>query len=438
MNTARTTDFLVVGGGIVGLCIARELRARYTDASITLIDKESSLGQHASGRNSGVLHAGFYYTADSLKARFCREGNVTMRAYCDARGLAINPCGKLVVVKNAAELATLDELLRRAAGNGVPVESLSAKEAREREPRVKTFERALWSPTTASVHPPDVVAAMHADAIAEGIEVRTGVAYTGRSGHEVHTSAGPIGAGYVVNAAGLYADRVARDFGFSKRYRILPFKGLYLYSNEPVGALRTSVYPVPDLKNPFLGVHFTVTADGHAKIGPTAIPCLWREQYGWTSNFKFGELMQIAGLSLGLLFRAGFDFRGLAREEMRKYHRGYLVSKASELIEGMRPEDWTIWGKPGIRAQLLDVERRTLVMDFCTEGDDASFHVLNAVSPAFTCSIPIARHVCDQIHGLLHGTPRAVASGTPGHGPRERRAAPDSVTGDEHLTSKER
>ena len=228
MNTARTTDFLVVGGGIVGLCIARELRARYTDASITLIDKESSLGQHASGRNSGVLHAGFYYTADSLKARFCREGNVTMRAYCDARGLAINPCGKLVVVKNAAELATLDELLRRAAGNGVPVESLSAKEAREREPRVKTFERALWSPTTASVHPPDVVAAMHADAIAEGIEVRTGVAYTGRSGHEVHTSAGPIGAGYVVNAAGLYADRVARDFGFSKRYRILPFKGLYL------------------------------------------------------------------------------------------------------------------------------------------------------------------------------------------------------------------
>ncbi len=414
MNAAHTTDYLVVGGGIIGLCIARELRARDAQATITLIDKEIALGQHASGRNSGVLHAGFYYTADSLKARFCREGNIAMRAYCEARGIAINPCGKLVVAKDASELSTLDELMRRAAGNGVPLESITAAEARAREPRVRTHERALWSPTTASVHPPSVVEAMHADATAEGIDVRTGVAYTGRSGRDVHTSAGTISAGYVVNAAGLYADRVARDFGLSQRYRILPFKGLYLYSSEPAGALRTSVYPVPDLRNPFLGVHFTVTADGHSKIGPTAIPCLWREQYDWTSNFKLDELVQIAGLSLGLLFRAGFDFRGLAREEMRKYHRRYLVSKASELIDGMRPEDWTIWGKPGIRAQLLDVERRTLVMDFCTEGDDASFHVLNAVSPAFTCSIPIARHVCDRIQGLLNGTPPSAAGGDTG------------------------
>jgi L-2-hydroxyglutarate oxidase LhgO len=414
MSGAHTTDFLVVGGGIIGLSIARELRTRYSDASITLIDKESTLGQHASGRNSGVLHAGFYYTADSLKARFCREGNVAMRAYCDARGLAVNPCGKLVVVREASELPTLDELVRRAAGNGVPVERISADQARTIEPRVKTFENALWSPTTASVNPAEVVAAMHADAITEGIDVRTGVAYTARRGRDVFTSEGTIAAGYVVNAAGLYADRVARDFGFSERYRILPFKGLYLYSGEPAGALRTNIYPVPDLRNPFLGVHFTVTVDGHAKIGPTAIPCLWREQYGWMSNFKLGELVQVAGLSLGLLYRAGFDFRGLAREEMRKYHRPYLVSKASELIDGMRPEDWKIWGKPGIRAQLLDVERRTLVMDFCTEGDDASFHVLNAVSPAFTCSIPIAQHVCDRIQGLLHGTPPAQASGASG------------------------
>ena len=428
MSAVRTSDFLVVGGGIIGLCVARELRARYTDASVTLIDKESSLGQHASGRNSGVLHAGFYYTADSLKARFCREGNVAMRAYCDARGLAMNQCGKLVVARDDSELPTLDELVRRAAGNGVPVERVSASEARRIEPRVKTFDSALWSPTTASVDPPAVVAAMHQDAIADGIDVRTGVAYIARRGNEVLTSEGSIAAGYVVNAAGLYADRVAHDFGFSARYRILPFKGLYLYSSEPAGALRTNIYPVPDLRQPFLGVHFTVTVDGHAKIGPTAIPCLWREQYGWTSNFKLDELMQVASLSLGLLFRAGFDFRGLAREEMRKYHRPYLVSKASELIDDMRPEDWKMWGKPGIRAQLLDIERRTLVMDFCTEGDAASFHILNAVSPAFTCSIPIARHVCDRIHGLLHGTPPAAAAADSARAASGARLAPWSAT----------
>jgi L-2-hydroxyglutarate oxidase LhgO len=399
--STRTTDFLVVGGGVIGMCIARELRRRHADASVTVIDKEPELGRHASGRNTGVLHAGFYYTADSLKARFCREGNLAMLAYCEEQGLPMNRCGKLVVARDGTELASLDELFRRAAANEVPVERVTAAEARQIEPRVKTFEHALWSPTTTTVSPPAVMAALHRDATADGVTVRTGVAYRGRRGDVVETSAGPVGAGYVVNAAGLYADRVARDYGFSRDYRILPFKGLYLYSSEPEGSLRTNVYPVPNLKNPFLGVHFTVTVDGHAKIGPTAIPCLWREQYGWLTNFRASELAEVFGASLGLLFRAGFDFRGLAREEMRKYHRPYLVSQAAELLDGVHAKDWTTWGKPGIRAQLLDVRHRTLVMDFVTEGDTGSFHVLNAVSPAFTCSIPFARHVADRIQELL-------------------------------------
>src|SRR5262249_15014932 len=158
------------------------------------------------------------------------------------------------------------------------------------------------------------------------------------------------------------------------------FKGLYLYSSEPGGAFRTNIYPVPNLKNPFLGVHFTVTVDGHAKIGPTAIPCLWREQYDFRSNFHWDELVEILGMSTGLLLHSGFDFRGLAVEEMRKYYRPYLISQARALAEGIRGSDYTRWGKPGIRAQLLDVKKRTLVMDFCIEGDERSCHVLNAVS----------------------------------------------------------
>jgi len=163
-----------------------------------------------------------------------------------------------------------DELRRRGEANGISLQEISEHEAKEIEPRVKTFERALFSPTTSTVDPRRVLSAMKTDAIKEGVVVEAGVRYIRRSGSALITSTGSYQAGYVVNAAGLYADRIARDFGFSDRYRILPFKGLYLYANEEAAALRTNVYPVPDLGNPFLGVHFTVTVDGHAKIGPTA------------------------------------------------------------------------------------------------------------------------------------------------------------------------
>ena len=420
--TIGRADFLVIGGGVIGLAIARELKRRDPSVSVILIEKEPALGRHASGRNTGVLHAGFYYTADSLKARFCRDGNRALTEFCEQHGLAIRRSGKLVVARDASELGRLEELFRRAHANGVPVERLNATEARKIEPRVKTFDHALWSPTTATVDPAEVMEAMHREAAAAGVDVRTGVAYRARRDDAVETSDGPIAAGFVVNAAGLYADRIARDFGFARHYRILPFKGLYLYGSDQGGTLHTNVYPVPDLEYPFLGVHFTVTVDGHSKIGPTAIPCLWREQYGWRENFRIGELTEIVTAQLGLLVHAGFDFRGLAREEMRKYHRPHLVSKASELLDGVRLQDWKDWGRPGIRAQLLDTRRRTLVMDFCTEGDDASFHVLNAVSPAFTCSIPFSRHVCDLIQGRLHHPTPDTGAG-PAHAAAAARAA---------------
>ncbi len=204
----------------------------------------------------------------------------------------------------------------------------------------------------------------------------------------------------MVNAAGLYADRVARSFGFSRHYTILPFKGLYLRSREKPGSLRTNVYPVPDLANPFLGTHFTVTAGGTAKLGPTAIPALWREQYGLFRNFSPSETLSIVFTELSLLFRAGFDFRGLALREAKKYYRPYLVRQGARLLEGVTPGIYRDYGPAGIRAQLLDTRTRTLVMDFLLEGDERSLHVLNAVSPALTCSMPFAAYVCDEMERL--------------------------------------
>lgn len=400
-----TRDFLVIGGGVVGLSVARELKRRHPKASVALLDKEDGPSRHASGRNSGVLHAGFYYTADSLKARFTRSGNLAWTEYCRERGLPLRACGKLVVASSEAELPVLDELLRRGLANGVPVELVDEKRAREIEPRAKTLGRALFSPSTSVVDPAACLAALVKDAQSEGIDLRWNTPYRGRSGRVVRAGAGTIEAGYVVNAAGLYADRVARDYGFSQNYRILPFKGLYLYSDEPAGAFRTHIYPVPDIRNPFLGVHFTVTVDGHAKIGPTAIPGLWRENYGGLSGFSASELAEITCRQAGLFFGAGFDFRRLAWEEIQKNSKNVLASLAARIADGVKTSDYRRWGKPGMRAQLVDVNKKTLVMDFVLEGDAGSMHVLNAVSPGFTCAMPFAAHVCDGVEGMLKSRP---------------------------------
>jgi L-2-hydroxyglutarate oxidase LhgO len=397
----KTSDFLVIGGGIVGFSVARALKARFGDTAVRLIEKETECGLHASGRNSGVIHAGFYYSADSLKAKFTRAGNIALTAYCEARKIPLNKCGKLVVAQDRNDLPQLDELLRRGRANDVPLESISEDEARRIEPRVKTCERAIFSPTTSSADPARVIAAVRQDAQSEGVEVVTGAAYLRMESGTVVTSGDRFQAGHIVNAAGLYADQIALDFGFSEKYRILPFKGLYLYSEEPAGAFRTNIYPVPDLRNPFLGVHFTVKADGSAKIGPTAIPAFWREQYRGFDNFKFGEFIEVLFREAGLMFSANFDFKKLAIEELQKYSRPHLVSLASRLAHGVRREDYRRWGEPGIRAQLLNIKERKLEMDFVVEGDAGSTHILNAVSPGWTCAMPFADYVVDGIERAM-------------------------------------
>lgn len=398
-----TTEFLVIGGGVIGFNLAIQLKQRQPDSKVVLIDKEEDFGFHASGRNSGVLHAGFYYTADSLKARFTRDGNAALTEYCLQKGIRINRCGKLVVTRNEAELETLEILRQRGERNGVKLEEISEKEALEIEPRARTFGKALFSPATSSVNPREVMQHLVGDASRCGVEIQSGAAYQERDKKRVRVNGEWIDCGYVINAAGLYADKIARDFGFSEHYRILPFKGLYLYADEVENRIRTNIYPVPDLNNPFLGVHFTTTADGGIKIGPTAIPAFWREQYSGFENFRAEELFEIVWRELGLFVRNENNFRRLAFEESRKYIKSNMVALASELARDIDPKYYTRWAKPGIRAQLFDLRKRGLEMDFVYEGDADSFHVLNAVSPAFTCSQPFTSYMLDQVETLLSG-----------------------------------
>ena len=396
-NVNLETDYLIIGAGIIGLTLARDLNGRYPDASITIIEKEPDVAYHSSGRNSGVLHAGFYYTSDSLKAKFTREGNALMRQYCYDHNLRINECKKVVVAMNEEELQSLFELEKRGKANGVDIKLITEEELAEYEPNAVTYKYALWSPTTATVDPVEVNQCIKNELIQKGVKIFFSEAYKKRvDGNTVKTSKRTIKARKVINAAGLYADKIAKDFGYSKNYTIIPFKGIYLKYKGTDKPIHTNIYPVPNLKNPFLGVHYTVTVGDVTKIGPTSIPAFWRENYKGWSNFRFGELCHILCWEAKLFLLNSFGFRSLAIDEVKKYNRGYFTGLATKLVKTIDKKGFKEWSKPGIRAQLLDVRTNKLVMDFVVEGDKDSIHVLNAVSPAFTGSMPFVRWVVDN------------------------------------------
>lgn len=398
MGDHGSVDLAVIGGGIVGLALADAWLQREPKARVVVYDKEPHLAEHASGRNSGVLHAGFYYAPDSLKARLTRNGNQLLREFCAERGVQVRETGKVVVTTSEKQLPALQELMRRGQANGVRLEMVDEAGLAELEPLARTVQQALWSPTTAVASPVAVVEALAERVRERGGLVKLGSPITGAGpGWLMSLADGRVEAGHIINAAGLYADTVAHWFGFGEEYRMLPFKGLYWYSTWEPGRLQRHVYPVPDPRNPFLGVHLTVTVDGRAKLGPTAIPALWREDYGGVKGVDTGEAWQIAKLYPRFWRSVHHDVAGLIRTEMPKYRRQHLVKQAAALVPSVSADDFTVKGRVGVRAQLLHVPTGRLEMDFLVQGDDRSTHMLNAVSPAWTSSLAVADHVVGGI-----------------------------------------
>ncbi len=390
-------DYLIIGGGIIGLNIAKNLKQRDPKCEITLIDKEPELAMHSSGRNSGVLHAGFYYSADSLKAKFTKDGNKALREFCEKRGLHVNKCAKVVIATNEEELKGLEELKKRGDKNGVELSWMDENELSVKYPNIKTFKKALFSPTTSTVNPKELTLEFGKVIKEMGVTVLTNTAYIKKINKtEILTSQGSIKFKKIINCAGLYADKIAQEYGFAQNYVIIPFKGIYLKDKNNLSQLETNVYPVPNLANPFLGVHYTLAVDGAAKIGPTAIPAFWRENYKGLDNFKLEEMAQILFYEAKLFLTNAFGFRDLAFTEVRKYIKSHLINLASILTKDMNHKGYTAWSTPGIRAQLLDTKTLELVQDFVVEGDENSVHVLNAVSPAFTSSIPFTNWVVEN------------------------------------------
>ena len=391
------SDFLIIGAGIIGLTIARELIKQNPKSKINILEKEPKEALHSSGRNSGVLHAGFYYSSDSLKAKFTKDGNEILREYCNTNNLQIKNSQKIVVAKDETELEDLFELQKRGKRNGVDVTMLDEEEVENIDPNVKTHKYALFSPNTATVDPKEVVGFIKKEIEQYGVKIHFNTKYENRiDNNTILTTQGIYQAAKIINCAGLYADKIAKDFGFSQRYTILPFKGVYLKYTNKDKPIKTNIYPVPNLKNPFLGVHFTITQNNTIKIGPTAIPAFSRENYNILSDIKFKELMEILYYDCKLFLLNKFNFRGLAFDEFKKYNKDHLISLASSMVKQIDKNGFTQWSRPGLRAQLLNVETLELVQDFTVEGDGDSIHVLNAVSPAFTSSFPFSKWVVEN------------------------------------------
>lgn len=393
MHSLKTNmyDYLIVGSGIIGMTIAYELKQQNQDFKIAIIDKEDDVAKHASGRNSGVLHAGFYYSANSLKAKFTVDGNRLMKEFCQNNNIFVKQTQKIVVAKDEKELEGIYELQKRAEVNGVETKIISEDEVSKIDPNIKTYKKALFSPNTASVDPKDVCFKLKEVLKEKGISFY------------FNTSLGNsnLKYNYLINCAGAYADKIAQKFGLASDYTMLPFKGIYLKYMTNKTDIKTNIYPVPNLANPFLGVHYTITSDGSIKIGPTAIPAFWRENYEGFDNFNLKEMLDILYYETKLFILNSFNFRNLAIEEMKNYSSKIFIQKAKDMVKNIGNDFKPI--PAGIRAQLLNTKTNELVQDFVVEHGENSTHILNAVSPAFTCSFAFAKYLVEEINKNRNG-----------------------------------
>ena len=389
-------DFLICGGGIVGLTIAREL-VRQGYKNIIIMEKEDSLGKHASGRNSGVLHAGIYYKPDSLKARSCLNGNYLMKQYCREKGVKILEKGKVIVAKNEEEIITIKALFERASKNGAKVELIDERQLLEIEPYAKTNEIALYSDNTAVVNPLDVINSLYNDLLSSRkVKIMFNTEFKGiKCNNVVQTNNEEIIFGTFINASGAYSDRVAHMFGVGINYRLVPFKGIYKkLRRERSNIVNGNIYPVPSLKNPFLGVHFTKSVSGDVYVGPTAIPSLGRENYGLFSGID----VEAIGFCTreAILFLLNQEFREVASSEIKKLFYKNIFADARKLVKDLNVDDLIPSHKVGIRPQLIDWRKKELIMDYMIIKDENSIHILNATSPAFTSSMDFAGFVVNK------------------------------------------
>jgi L-2-hydroxyglutarate oxidase len=409
-TSSKTFDVAVVGGGIVGAATAMSLLRDYRRPgpsarpfSVVVLEAEDRLARHQTGNNSGVIHSGLYYKPGSLKATLCVEGRRALYEFCRERGVRHERCGKVVVATREAELPALEELERRGAANGLQgMRRLNAEQLREHEPHVSGIA-GLLVPETGIVKYSEVTEAYGAVVREQGGDVWTnanvvGVRREPRGGLVVETARGPVACDALVNCGGLQSDRVARLCGVTPDVRIVPFRGeYYVLRPERAALVRNLIYPVPDPRFPFLGVHFTRMIGGGVEAGPNAVLSLARHGYRRTS-FSLRDACS-TGSYVGFWRMARKFWKTGFGELHRSFSKRAFLSALRRLLPELELDDLRPGGA-GVRAQALD-RSGALVDDFRVIQADRMVHVLNAPSPAATASISIGRHIAGLVAGQV-------------------------------------
>ena len=394
MINTNKCDYLIIGGGVIGLSTGIALLESDPSLKVVIVEKEKTLGNHASGRNSGVLHSGFYYSPESLKAKFCRDGNLSMRKLARKYNIKIREVGKVVLAKNLEESQRLEELFNRGIINGVELELLDQSKLRFYEPLATTHDRFIWSPTTAVSDPKEIIESMRREFEFLGgrIEFNKKVKLE-LSGNEIIEATNSYAARHYINTAGTQSDRIARALGIGTEFVTLPFMGIYYETKASFLPLQRLVYPVPHPVNPFLGLHFTLTFDNKIKIGPTAIPILGKEQYSIGSKFSFTDFSDVLKASGALIRGDAHDFSSIIRTELPSLFKKFQIKNLEKLVPSSKYV--RNWHKksPGIRAQLVNLKTGELVQDFIVTDFLNSTHVLNVVSPGWTSSINFGQYI---------------------------------------------
>lgn len=390
-------DFIIIGGGIVGMSTAWQLKKAYPDHKILLLEKESGPAQHQTGHNSGVIHAGVYYTPGSLKARFCLEGNLATKAFCREHDIPFDECGKLLVATSALEMERMKALWDRSEANGLERYWLNADELKEREPNI-TGVGGIFVPSSGIVNYKQVTAAMGREFEKLGGEIRYNAEVTGlveeSSQVVVQTPLGEFQGRYLVSCSGLMADRVVRMLGIEPEFKICPFRGeYYLLKPEHNQIVNHLIYPIPDPNMPFLGVHLTRMIDGTVTVGPNAVLAFKREGYN-KRDISLRDTLEM------------FTYPGILKVLMKNLKPGLIEMKNSlnkggylELVRKYCPSlqvsDLTPY-PAGIRAQAVSKDGN-LVDDFLFVNTKRTINVCNAPSPAATSAIPIGGYIVDKV-----------------------------------------
>lgn len=405
MTSETSFDVCIVGGGIIGLSVGRALGEAFPGISIAVVDKEDRVAAHQSSHNSGVVHSGLYYRPGSLKARLCTSGREQMYRFCEESGIAYRRCGKLVIAVDDSELGALDELERRGNANGLEgLRRIGPDEIREIEPEAVGVS-ALHVPEAGVADFPAVAAELARRLVAADAALMTGfevssIDHGANRVRLVSSDDREVRARVLVNCAGLHSDRVAAMAGVEPSVRIVPFRGeYYRLTDEAEHLVRHLIYPVPDPRFPFLGVHFTRRVDGSVEVGPNAVLALGREHYRESSP-DWSELFRILTYP-GFLRLASRHWWSGARELLSSRSTRLYARLARRLVPSVRSADLAVGGA-GVRAQAV-ARDGSLVDDFVIQKVGSMVHVLNAPSPAATASLAIGRHVADQTEALITG-----------------------------------